>query len=189
MQEDKKICLHEWLFQLLHRSKAFQAILECNRSRAATHIAYLRCDTLSGTCAREHRLLPLVIGKSLFDNNESSGQQNDRGQDTGNSRTVTRFGFFSISNKRERKRKSEGETPNPTGSGRTLSHEMPPRGVNRIVRAPPGDILAVCLTRVVLVDICRTERSLPIQSRERAHISPPATFPGIIHVIRYKAGG
>jgi len=56
--------------------------------------------------------------------------------------------------------------------GRTLGHQMPPRRIQRLVRAP-GDIRAVRSTRTVLVDIRRAKRGLPVQSGIRAHIAPP----------------
>jgi hypothetical protein len=66
--------------------------------------------------------------------------------------------------------------------GRTLSHEMPPRCIQGIIRPPPSDILAVRCTRIVLVDVRRTERSLRVQRGERVHIAAPTAFPGIILV-------
>jgi len=116
------------LFHLRHRPKAARAILDSDARRAAPHITYLRCDALTGTRGRVHRLLPLEVGKR---------------------RNEARVQFH------------------------LLSHAMPPRCVQRIVRAPPGDILPVRCTRAVLVDVRRTERSLRVQRGKRVHIAPP----------------
>jgi hypothetical protein len=49
---------------------------------------------------------------------------------------------------------------------------MPPRRIQRVVRAPL-DICTVCLTSAVLVRKRRTRLDLPIQFRERVYITPP----------------
>ena len=51
----------------LHRTKAALTILQGNTRRAATHIAYLRFDTLGGVArGRAHRLFALEISECLF---------------------------------------------------------------------------------------------------------------------------
>ena len=56
--------------------------------------------------------------------------------------------------------------------GRTFGNQMPPRRIERLVRAP-GDIRAVRGTRAVLIDICGAKLGLPVQPGIRAHIAPP----------------
>jgi len=68
--------------------------------------------------------------------------------------------------------------------GRTLGHQMPPRRIQRLVRAP-GDIRAVRSTRAVLVDIRRAKLGLPVQSGISAHIAPPPVSREVIRFVSH----
>ena len=87
--------------------------------------------------------------------------------------TVTRLEFASI---------SATETVQKRGASRwgervlTLSHEVPPRCVQRVVHTPPADTRAVGRTGVVLVHICGTKRGLPIERGEGADVTPPPAY-------------
>ena len=58
---------------------------------------------------------------------------------------------------------------------RTLSDEVPPCRVERVVRTPASDIRTVCLPGAVLVTVCGAEMRLMVEFRERVDVGPPAT--------------
>jgi hypothetical protein len=68
----------------------------------------------------------------------------------------------------ERKYREKGQSRR----GRTMCYQMPPRRIQRVIRAP-GNIRAVCSTRAVLVDIRGAELGLPVQAGERVYVTPP----------------
>jgi len=96
----------------------------------------------------------------------------------GNSRTAKRSGFDFISGGKKEIRTGNGNKGRKRG--RTLGHQMPPRRIQRLVRAP-GDIRAVRSTRAVLVDIRWAKLSLPVQPGIRVHIAPPPVLRQVIH--------
>jgi len=53
------------LLSCLHRSKAFDAVLDGNARRAASHVTYLRLDTIPSACGRSHGLFTLQISERL----------------------------------------------------------------------------------------------------------------------------
>ena len=85
------------VFKLLHRTIAGQTILHGETRRSASHIAYLRFDTLLGVtrdCA--HGLFTLEISECrLFD--KKSQMVNQGAQGCGKYRTETRLEFACIS--------------------------------------------------------------------------------------------
>jgi hypothetical protein len=81
------------LIPLLHRPKALWTILDGDTRRATAHITNLRRDAFASTVRREHGLLALEFIERLFSNNRSMSAD----QRSGNSSTVTRLGFTSIS--------------------------------------------------------------------------------------------
>jgi hypothetical protein len=68
----------------------------------------------------------------------------------------------------ERKYREKGQSRR----GRTLCYQMPPRRIQRVIRAP-GNIRAVCSTRAILVDIRGAKLGLPVQAGERVYVTPP----------------
>jgi hypothetical protein len=63
----------------------------------------------------------------------------------------------------------------------TLSHQVPPRRIQRVIHAP-SNIRAVRRTRAVLVDIRRTKLGLSVQPGVRAYIAPPPASRMVIPV-------
>jgi hypothetical protein len=91
-----------------------------------------------------------------------------------NAGTVTRLEFASISeNKNENCVRRERHELRRVRGDLTLSHEVPPRRVQRIVRAPPTDILAIGRTSVVLIYVRGANRCLPVEPGERIDVTPP----------------
>jgi hypothetical protein len=99
------------VFGLQHCPKASVTILHRNTRRAATHIAYIRLDTLLGVArGRKHGLFALkFIERRLF--NKRYQLANHKAQRCKISRTETRFVFTSISKgeKGYQKRSYEGD--------------------------------------------------------------------------------
>lgn len=54
---------------------------------------------------------------------------------------------------------------------------MPPSRIQRVMRAPPSDVLAVCLTRTILVLVRRPDVFMKgdvVESGERRNVRNPA---------------
>jgi hypothetical protein len=76
-------------------------ILQGNTRRTATHIAYLRFDTLGGVARdRAHGLFALKISECLFDKKRQL--VNSEAKRRENPRTETRLAFASISGGRKK---------------------------------------------------------------------------------------
>ena len=63
---------------------------------------------------------------------------------------------------------------------RTFGDQVPPGGVERVVRAPAGDVRAVGLTGAVLVLVGGAELNLRVELREGIHVAHPAVCGVII---------
>ena len=88
--------------------------------------------------------------------------------------TVTRLEYTSISeNQNENCVRRERRESRRDRGNLTLSHEVPPRGVQLIVQAPPTDILAICRKSVILIYIREAKRCLPVEPGERIDVTPP----------------
>jgi hypothetical protein len=149
------------LIPLLHRPKAPWTILDGDTRRATAHITDPRRDAFASTVRCEHGLLSLVFIERLLDNRTVSAGQ--RIAQNRKRLTATRLGFASIS---EIVTVSVENGDSGGKGGLTLSHEVPPRCVQRVVQTPPCDISAVGLTSVVLVYIRGTRGRLPVELGE-----------------------
>ena len=127
--QDNSVSAKHLLSSLLHRSKAFHAILDGDARRTATHITYLRCGASRITTGRENGLFALKIVEHLF-------EQRNINQSTiktwGNPPTLTRFGFDFISGRGEKRNQNEGRE-GKSGTGRnarsvTWCHHVAFRG-------------------------------------------------------------
>ena len=77
----------------LHRPETWDAVLQCERSATAAHVANLRRDAVAGARRGTDRRLALEGVKLL----ETGVVRNEKKVCTGDERTCTRLGSLSIS--------------------------------------------------------------------------------------------
>ena len=133
----------------LHWSESGNAVLFCNTSRSATHIAYLRVDAI--TCVArggQH-------GSFALERREGRDQ-----------RRINKHSCGMIS----------PMTPWIELKERTFGNVMPPRRIKRIVLSPTCNGLPICLASGIFERITRSMGYLRIERRKGRDITRPPAY-------------